>query len=378
MIPSENVIYQKRAWTILSRSMKLGRAAGTYLLYGPEGTGRWLLAVSYAALLNCEKPQNVAGDSEVMVPCGECRNCRNIFSLSFEGLHLAVPIPPHNNKLDDAIDLTNEVIQQKREEPFRILSSSASTNIPVAMAREIRRRLSLKATTGVKRVVIFYQMERMKTASADALLKLIEEPPADTTIMLIAANPDTLLPTIQSRAQKIKVDTSPTKVIEDYLRQRYELGEQRVKLLARVSEGSIGRAVAAATDSEEDETSLRTLAFLLFKSLFLESGADTLSHMNEMLNLRDRGEAEELLRVWQAIIRDCSTLAVMGDSEVVVNVDFRSDLEKLCGRFSVGSLAAGMAGDIKNTLADLRLNVHIQGSLMALALKLRGRIAAAK
>jgi len=348
------------------------------LLHGPEGTGRWLLAVSYAALLNCEKPQDVGDDSGVIVPCGECRNCRNIFALGFEGLHLAVPIPPHNNKLDDAIDLTNEILEEKRAEPFRILSSSASTNIPVAMAREIRRNLSLRAPGGVRRVVIFYQMERMKTSSADALLKLIEEPPADTTIMLIAVNPDSLLPTIQSRAQKIKVDISPAQVIEGYLKRRYELGEQRVKLLARVSEGSIGRAVAGAEDSEEDETSSRTLALLLFKSLFLESGADTLSHMNEMLNLRDRGEAEELLRVWQALIRDCSTLAVMGDAEEVVNVDFRADLEKLCGHFSIPSLAAGMADDIKNTLADMRLNVHIQGALMALALKLRARITTAK
>jgi len=378
LIPSENIVYQKRAWTILSRSFKLGRAAGTYLLYGPEGTGRWLLGVSYAALLNCEEPRNFGDESGVLVPCGLCRTCRSIFSLNFEGLKIAVPIPPHENKLDNAIDLTNEILQEKRDEPFRILSSTASTNIPVAMAREIRRNLSLMAPGGMRRVVMFYQMERMKTSSADALLKLIEEPPADTTIMLIAVNPDSLLPTIQSRAQKIKVDISPAPVIEDYLKRRYDLTEQRVQLLARVSEGSVGRAVAAAEDSEEDETSLRTLALLLFKSLFRPSGAETLSHMSEMLNLRDRGEAEELLRVWQALIRDCSTLAVMGDAEDVVNVDFRSDLEKLCGRFSIPSLAAGMAGDIKNTLADLRLNVHIQGALMALALKLRARIATAK
>lgn len=337
-----------------------------------------MVAVSYAALLNCENLTDIGDSSDVAVPCGECRNCRNIFGLNFEGLHFAVPIPPHNNKLDDAIDLTNEILQQKREEPFRILSSSASTNIPVAVAREIRRNLSLKAPGGMRRVVVFYQMERMKTSSADALLKLIEEPPADTTIILIAANPDSLLPTIQSRAQKIKVDLSPAQVIEDYLKRRYDLGEQRVKLLARVSEGSVGRAVANADDSEDDETSSRTLALLLFKSLFLESGADTLSHMNEMFNLRDRGEAEELLRVWQALIRDCSSLAVTGEAEDLVNVDFRTDLEKLCGPFSIPSLAAGMAGDIKNTLADLRLNVHIQGALMALALRLRARINTAK
>ena len=205
MTPSDNIIYKTRAWAILSRSFEMDRIAGTYLFYGDEGTGRWFTAISLAALLNCEQPEKDSELNNISVPCGKCRNCLNIFALNHESLKLIIPIPPHENKLDKAIDLTNEVIAQKREEPFGILTSSTSTNIPIALAREVKKNLALKAPSGIKRVVIFYKMEKMLSASADALLKIIEEPPEDSILILICSKPDDLLPTIQSRAQKIKI-----------------------------------------------------------------------------------------------------------------------------------------------------------------------------
>ncbi len=297
-------------------------------------------------------------------------------ALSFEGLQFAVPIPPHENKPENAIDLTNEFIQAKKEEPFKIVSSAASTNIPVSVAREIKRNLSLKSNPGIKRVVIFYQMEKMMASSGDALLKMIEEPPVDTVVMLITANPDTLLPTIQSRSQKIKVDKHTPQAIESYLTSHYKISAKKAQLLSRISEGSIGRAVDTAESVDEEDASSRGVAFLLFKSLFIDSPSDTLAHMNDVLNLRDRGEVEDLLRLWQLLIRDCAGLAVTADETEITNIDFAADINRLSGYFSDSRLTVLMAEDIKNTLADLRLNVHIQGALMALTLKLKRNISA--
>jgi DNA polymerase-3 subunit delta' len=368
LIPSD-IIYQTRAWSLLSRSFKAGKTAGTYLFYGPEGVGRWQLAISFGALLNCEKPVLDAED-RLPRPCGECRNCRNIFALRFEGLHFAVPIPPHGNKADNAIDLTGEIIDRKREEPFSILSSESSTNIPVSVAREIKKRLGLRSSEGMTRVVIFYQMERMKTASTDALLKLIEEPPADTVMILISRKPDSLLPTIQSRSLKLRADMIPSGSIEQYLIEHYEVSEKKAKLLARIAEGSIGRAIDMIEESK-DESSLRSVIFLLFKSLFLDSSPDLLGRMQDVMRLNDRSEAEELLRVWQGLIRDCAYFAVTGDEEGIANIDFSTDIRRLASRFSDPQTAPLMVGEIKNTLEDLRRNVHIPGALMALALRLK-------
>ncbi|HWR83077.1 MAG TPA: hypothetical protein VN285_07230, partial [Candidatus Deferrimicrobium sp.] len=159
--------FQPTAWTSLARSFEAGKVAGTYLVYGREGTGRWALAISLAALLNCEHPTRGGPPVEVLRPCGACRACRMIFGLNFEGLHFALPIPPHKSS-DEAIDLTAKALDLKRGDPFRILSGSGNMNIPISLARDIKRRLSLKADTGVTRLVLFYQMERMLAASADA------------------------------------------------------------------------------------------------------------------------------------------------------------------------------------------------------------------
>jgi len=352
----------------------LNKIAGTYLFYGEDGIGRWQTAICYTALLNCEQPKIIDEKQKLAIPCQQCRNCQNIFSLNFEGLQFAVPIPPHNNKLDKAIDFTNEVLAIKRSEPFRIIKAASSVNIPIAVAREIRKTLSLKATQGIKRTVIFYQMEKMKTSSADALLKLIEEPPEDTVVILITGKPDALLPTIQSRSQKIKIDKNQPQDIENYLIEKYKVSSKRAKLLSKISKGSLGRAIDMIETTPDETDSKRAVIFLLFKSLFVDKSPDMLGHMNEVLNFRDRGEAEELLRLWQLLVRDCANFAVSNDADEIINIDFSVELQKLAVYFSRPQIALDMVEHIKNTLADLRRNVHIQGALMALALKLKSVI----
>jgi len=286
------------------------------------------MAISLAALLNCESnPGSDTSDGPIL-PCGECRNCRKIFGLNHEGLYFAVPLPPHKGA-DEEIELINEILQLKREEPFRTPSS------------------------------------------ADALLKLIEEPPRDTVIILTASRPEALLPTIQSRSQKIKLERIPEQAAVDYLVEKHKVSEGRARLLARISEGSLGHAIDMTDQDEGTDTSSRAVGFFLFKSLVWQDGAQMAAHINEMLNPRDRGEAEGILNLWQSLIRDCASLAISGSDEDIINTDFAADIRKMAVRFANPEVALRMADGIKITLADLRRNVHIQGALTSLALKLK-------
>jgi DNA polymerase-3 subunit delta' len=370
LIPFNIATFQPRAWSILTRSFVSGRIAGTYLLHGGDGCGHWAMAISLAALLNCESnPGSDTSDGPIL-PCGECRNCRKIFGLNHEGLYFAVPLPPHKGA-DEEIELINEILQLKREEPFRTPSSTSSTNIPISVAREIKKSLSRMPGEGITRVVLFYRMDLMKTASADALLKLIEEPPRDTVIILTASRPEALLPTIQSRSQKIKLERIPEQAAVDYLVEKHKVSEGRARLLARISEGSLGHAIDMTDQDEGTDTSSRAVGFFLFKSLVWQDGAQMAAHINEMLNPRDRGEAEGILNLWQSLIRDCASLAISGSDEDIINTDFAADIRKMAVRFANPEVALRMADGIKITLADLRRNVHIQGALTSLALKLK-------
>lgn len=351
---------------MLAKSFKNDHVAGTYLFYGPEGVGRWQTAITFAALLNCEDIQN---NGDVPTPCGQCRNCRYIYNLSYESLKIVVPIPPHENKEDKAIELTGEIIAEKKEEPFTILSATGSTNIPISLAREIKKNLGMRAPQGQKRVIVFYQMEKMKTSSADALLKMIEEPPPDTVVILISIKPESLLPTIQSRSQKIKIDRIPTELIEEYLRENYEVSEKRLQLAARISSGSLGVALSMIAD--DDDSGGRPVHFLIFKSLFNDNNPDTIELMSDMINWRDKGEVEAMLRLWQSLLRDCNAYAFKLDEDDIVNVDFKAEIIKLSQQFTSAELGLSMIAEIKNSLADFRRNVHIQGAMTALVLKLK-------
>ncbi len=373
MIPFDISKLQSRAWSNLVTSYQSGRVAGTYLFHGREGVGRWALAISLAALLNCEKLNRNDAEKSPLLPCGDCRTCRNVFSLNFEGLYFALPIPPHRSS-DEAIELTAEVLNLKRAEPLKILTPAANTNIPIAVARDIKRQLSRKASTGMIRLVLFYQMEKMMPASADALLKLIEEPPDRTVIVLTAQRPESLPPTIQSRARRVRLNRVPQQAIECYLTEKYRLSGEKAALQARLCDGSLGSAIEMAETSDEEDASHRAVGFLLFKSLLCDSSPEVVSHMADFLAPRDNGQAEKLLVLWQSLTRDCTNYAISGSDEEVINVDFLSEIRKLAGSFGGGELSFRMVENIKIALADLRRNVHIHGALAALALRVKANL----
>ena len=139
--------------------------------------------------------------------------------------------------------MANEVIEAKKLEPFQPLSSETTMNIPVERAREVKRSLAHKSGEGIIRVVLFYGMEKMLTQAADALLKMIEEPPSNTVLVLTTQRPERLLPTIQSRSQKIKIDNNPPSAVIEYMKENYDLSDNHLKLLSHTASGSIGRAL---------------------------------------------------------------------------------------------------------------------------------------
>jgi len=284
-----------------------------------------------------------------------------------------VPIPPHK-KSTDATDLTNEVLEQKRLEPFGLLDRSSPMSIPIDLAREVKRSLSRSAPPEQTRVVVFYQMDKMRQASTDALLKLIEEPPDNTVIVLTAPKPEVLLPTIQSRSQLIRLDRLPEAFVAGYLHENYDLTPERSKLLWKLTNGILGQAIELARKDDPEETSLRAVGLMLFRTLCTELTPVAISRVYELVNFSDQSEIKEHIRLWQSLIRDCAYFAHTGDEDGVVNIDFLSEIKHLSVHFSNSASVTHMVGTINNTLADLTRNVHTGTSLLALALGLRSEV----
>ncbi|MCX6012988.1 MAG: AAA family ATPase, partial [Chloroflexi bacterium] len=158
-----NIIGQQDAVELLSKSLNIGRVSHAYLLTGPRHVGKMTLAVNLAQALNCTSDQ---------VPCGECESC--------------VRISTGRNSDISLIDLSAE-----------------STEIGINQIKEMERLASLKPYESKCRIFIINEAEKLSTEASNCLLKTLEEPPADVIIILLAVKPDSLLPTILSRCQRV-------------------------------------------------------------------------------------------------------------------------------------------------------------------------------
>ncbi|SYZ74213.1 putative DNA-directed DNA polymerase [Candidatus Zixiibacteriota bacterium] len=370
MITLSNILGQALARRILRNSFNRARVASTYLFYGPDGVGKWPAAISLAALLNCEKPLKDESGS-IIDACGKCRSCHQIFNLIFPDLIIAAPVPPHKNE-KEAGEMLSAYLDDKKKEPYKIITSTRQLTIPIDFTRDIRRRTAISQNAGIKRVIIFYQMEKMLPASADSLLKLIEEPPRDTVIILTAADPGVLLPTIQSRAQKIPFRTLADKEIAQYLEDKYAVPPERAEFFANLAEGSLGRALNYIAD--DDELSLRQTAFLMFKGLFGGETAQAAATLNEMINPNNRGEVEKIIGLWQSFLSDLIYLKYGGRAVNITNSDLTAELEILAARVPGPEDFVKMLGYLKQITLSLRRNIHIRPAVMALAIRFRRHI----
>jgi DNA polymerase-3 subunit delta' len=219
------------------------------LFTGSQGVGKQRLALWLAQLVLCER----AG----VEPCGACRACRLVGTLSHPDLHWFVPIArpkasDPDKQVDEASQALSQVLEDRRAQPlYGEVDGMASHGI--AMVRLLQRRAALTAVEGGRRVFIIGDADRLvaqeaSPEAANALLKLLEEPPAGSLFILTTVEPRRLLPTMRSRAVTLRLarltDGEVTGFLETFIRPEPSAAElnQRVAL----AEGSIGKALGTA------------------------------------------------------------------------------------------------------------------------------------
>src|SRR3972149_10929022 len=198
---------QDRAINILKRSIANDHIAHSYLFHGPDGAGKKCVAISFAMAMNCTEAE---GDA-----CGQCTSCRKISS----GIH-----------------------------PDFTLLDGESGEIKISAIRDVINSMVYKPLEAKKRVVIVNGAERFNISSSNAFLKTLEEPPADTVIILISSSPDMLLQTILSRCQKVSFSQIPPHIITGILMDKVGIEEDQAEFVAHMSDGSPGKAISLSSE----------------------------------------------------------------------------------------------------------------------------------
>jgi DNA polymerase-3 subunit delta' len=192
---------------------------GTLLFQGMRGVGKQRLALWLAQLLLCER----AGSPQA--PCGACTNCRFALELTHPDLQWFFPRPRSKNSdpdIDDVRADSSEAIRDRVVDGGLYPPPSGSEGIYIATVRAIVQQAALSPAIARRKVFIIGDAERMVSQegsdqAANAFLKLLEEPPADTTVILTSSEPGALLPTVRSRVVTWRVPPLASEDVRSFL-----------------------------------------------------------------------------------------------------------------------------------------------------------------
>ncbi len=261
-----DIIGQEATKQQLRQTVREGRIPHAQLFTGISGIGKLQLALAYAQYLNC--PNRTEEDS-----CGTCPTCLQFQHLQHPDLHFAFPIvkTEDNDRCDDYVDSWRDIILKKRYFDLDDWHKALGVETKQSMiyekeSQEIIRKLSLKPYGNGYKVMIIWQPEKMNPSSANKLLKLLEEPPAQTVFLLVSEHPEQLLTTIQSRVQTIRVPRLPDETIAAALVQK-GIAQDQAADIARIANGSYLAAQKKADESEENKKELNDF-IALFRNAY--------------------------------------------------------------------------------------------------------------
>ncbi|HLW88901.1 MAG TPA: DNA polymerase III subunit [Terriglobales bacterium] len=347
----------------LREMLARGRFPQGVIIAGPRGSGKYTLAIMLAKAMNCLDPVTTGGLPDF---CGQCSNCRRIAQSEDLDARTAEAVEAREN-MRETDKKETRLFVQTHPDVLVIPPDPPQMMIKVDQVRRVIETIYYRPGEARERVYIFTDSAFMKEA-ANSLLKVLEEPPEFATIFLLTENVGELLPTIRSRSMVVALKALPTEEIERYLaKQRSDWGPKQRALVARLSEGAVGRArnfdLAAYTAARQH-------ALTILGSALRAADHSELFKVTETYRAGAEGreKTERLLRTLYSVLQDLLFIN-SGTPAAVHNSDIEGELRKLAEAASfdwIASAADGLAeverGMRRNLLRSLSLDAFAVGS----------------
>lgn len=304
----KDVIGHQTSVRILQSALRQKRSGMSYLFHGPSGTGKSFVALQFAKSLNCPNQEDA---------CDNCSACRRIEKLEYPDLCWMAP-------------------------------EEGSDSIKIEQVRQMQSAITLRPFEGRVKVFVINDCHLLTEEAAHCLLKVVEEPPRDSLIILITDDARRLLPTIVSRCQRIRFSNLKKTEVSRILERRGSLDSSSVRSLSSYSGGRIAEALRLLEGDFLSKKDAILDAFLGLK------GGQGLGEV-----VKDKDQLKEALLIMAVWFRDLLLAKANAPDEYLINQDRALELKGQAKIYGQGQLFLALK-NISESLEYLKQNINFK------------------
>ena len=327
MVSFNNIIGHEEIIRHLKNAMTTGKVSHSYIFTGRPGSGKKLLATTYAMTLQCE-----AGGTE---PCQKCDSCKKALGKNHPDIIMVNHEKPGTISIDEIRD-------------------------------QLIHDVAIKPYCSPHKIYIVPDAEMMTVQAQNAILKTIEEPPEYAVILLLTSNIDSLLPTIRSRCVRLDLKVVDDGLVKKYLMEHLQVPDYQAEIDASYAQGSIGKAKEAATSQEFADMTANALKILKYANTMevyeLTEAIKTLTANKNNIN--------DYLDIFQFWFRD---VLMFKATREIDNLVFKQEINFIREQASERSYEniEKILEALEKTKVRLRANVNLELALELLFLTIR-------
>lgn len=359
-MPFQQLVGHQHVLQMVARAVARDSLPPALIFGGPAGVGKFATAIALAQALNCESAvRGMLGASFDIDACGECRTCRRIALAA--------------SRLEEGAATALDCLL--------VLRPDDRGSIKVDPVRNAIDRCGYRPLDGRRRVAIIDEADALEVSAQNALLKVLEEPPASTVFVLVTSRADALLPTIRSRCPRLRFGLLSTDEVETALVRVRGVAHEEARRAASLSGGSLG-AAAARVDGSADEVRGVALAVLAqaarggspstrlaaAKTLASKAATDRGGKKKSGDGV-SRAVLAERVEAIGAILRDVQVVSSRADARWLASADLAADVAALAGGFDASRVARAFAAvDRARAALDRNASPKVVADWLALQL----------
>ena len=370
----DNLIMQPNAWNTLNNYLNKQKLPNALLFYGDNGLGKEGHAIEFSALINCSDLINQKS-------CGQCNSCTKIKAFQYGNLKLIHPLPtgkskspgnPLSNLTKSEFENYQNMLLLKSKDPYYKIQFTKANTILINSIRSLKKELSMSKIERGWNVIIISEAEKLcypNNVSANALLKVLEEPPEKTLFILITSNYNKIIDTIKSRCQNIFFPRISYDKIFEIMNQ--ELSDEDKNIIVNIANGDINLIKKIDSSISEIYNDLKIFIKSCYNSNYQYN--EELIQRISILKRTDEIKLAMFFRIVLIYFKDLFVFSESKDIKYVVYKNLNNHYDKMINHYTKSEWNSCI-DIVENTFSNIYRNASVPLLINGMLIELHGII----